>query len=496
MAATAGIKFFWGGDIEYPSGIEVDSQDNVFVVGFLAECDDPSSLYYSTARIGDNNGVDYTSPNTPTACQRTFLAKFNTNGVFQWIHYPYAPIANYPWANHPFSSRNFYIINDVIHWVCSIPPGTYEGGAFSNTNTSLPFLYYLLKYDTSGAFISATPFDLELSNFTSAELRWYRNPYNGYYYAIYLNDSSNNITVIANGNNLNYTLPKIICFNEQGQYQWHREPSGDQIKFDGLTFDNNNNIYLTGIANNFIVHSFLSWNLPGSNTGFASFIMKCNPDITSYSWVTHHSQGSANANNALFYTSSSIYFGGAINQNPLSWNGQTIAGPGANNDADPLLARFDPATGACLGLQRLVGTNGYGDAFTNIVQDAAGDLLLGGYMGLDLTDSNGVQHFTAGGNSDFFVTKYATQACQPLSNESFENESIKVYPNPVKEKLQVVIKENMSYTLYNLLGTVIQKGKLTPQENSINTISLQPGCYVLQLTNGQGNVLQLKMVKE
>lgn len=488
-------KIFGGGSTEYPSGVEVDSQDNVYVIGFFAECDVTTDLYYATARIGDTNGIDYTSANTPTSCQRTFLAKFNSNGLFQWIHYPYSPTDNFPYALHPFSSRNFYIVNDNIYWIASIPPGSYEGGAFSNTNTTLPFLYYLLHYDTSGNFISAIPFDLELSGSTSAELRWYRNPYNGYFYAIYLNNTTNAITVTAGGNTLTYDLPKIICFNQLGQYQWHREPSGSQFTFSSIDFDPNNNTYITGSCNNFIPHSFLGWNLPGSNTGVASYLMKCNPDMSSYSWVTNHSPGSSKPGTQILYTPSKIVFTGAINQSVLTWGSQTQVGPGPNNTFDPLLAFFEPSNGDCMSLHRIVGTNTYDDAFTEIHQDAAGDLILGGFMGLDLTDSNTVQHFTSGGNTDFFVTKFATESCQALSTASFEVATIQAFPNPAKAQVQLTIAENYEYTLYNLLGTVVQKGTLTPQENILSINDLSKGCYLLELKNTT-SLQRLKILKE
>ncbi|SHJ35968.1 T9SS type A sorting domain-containing protein [Flavobacterium haoranii] len=498
-------KVFGGGSSEYPSCIEVDSQDNIFIIGFFAECDLPSDLYYSTARIGDNNGIDYTSPNTPTSCQRTFLAKFNSNGTFQWIHFPYSAIDNFPYSSHPFSSRNFYIIDDEIYWIASIPPGSYEGGSFSNTNNSFPFLYYLLKYDTSGNFISATPFDLELSNYTSAELRWYRNPYNGYYYALYLNNSSNNITVSAGGNNLDYTLPKIICFNELGQYQWHRESTGTNFNFLAIDFDSSNNVFISGATKGTTTDSFLGWTLNGLFTGASSYIMKCNPNLTAYNWVTYYTTPGFIAGyiqqplTSIYYDTfnNELVFGGSIATSTFSWNPVTLTGPGSNNSSDPLLARFDPSNGSCLGMHRIIGTNGYQDAFTSIEQDIAGDLIVGGYMGLDLTDSYGNTSFTSGGNSDFFVTKFANQVCQSLSNESFESDTIEIYPNPTKNILNIInLSENCEYTIFNIMGSKVLYGKVTRESNSIDLSELQSGYYILNLNKSNGLNKTLKVIKE
>jgi hypothetical protein len=201
-------KVFGGGGTDLLSGVGTDNQNNIYVSGRFNQCfnDDGSYPLYSIPRIGDNQGIDYTSQNTWSSCQRMFLAKFDSEGIFQWIHYPHEPL-NRTEAT-AIIVRNFYIVNDSIYWLVALPPGSYEQGAFTNTRTDLPFLYYVLQYDTNAGFVSATPFDLELSAYPSSELRWFRNPYNGYFYARYSN--TNAITANAGGNSLNASLPKII----------------------------------------------------------------------------------------------------------------------------------------------------------------------------------------------------------------------------------------------------------------------------------------------
>ena len=180
-----------------------------------------------------------------------------------------------------------------------------------------------------------------------------------------------------------------------------------------------------------------------------------------------------------------------------TWGSQTISGPGANNSSDPLLARFDPSNGNCLGMHRIIGTNGYQDAFTSIEQDIAGDIILGGLMGLDLTDSYGNTSYTSGGNSDFFVTKFASQVCQPLSNESFDTNSIEIYPNPTKNILNIInLSENCEYTIFNIMGSKVLSGNVSQESNSIDLSELQSGYYILNLINSNGLNKTLKVIKE
>jgi hypothetical protein len=291
-------------------------------------------------------------------------------------------------------------------------------------------------------------------------------------------------------------LPKIICFNSQGQYLWHREPSGSAFSFGSPDFDSDNNIYVLGTSNNFIPTSFLGWTLPGSNTGYSTFLMKCNPEMTSYDWVTYHSPGSSLSSPAVLYTPSTIYCSGSLNNNPFTWNSQSINGPGPNNSFDPLLASFNPQTGDCTGLYRLPGSNGYQDSFTSITQDNAGDIILGGFMGLDLTDAHGTTHYTNGGNSDFFVTKFAAQDCTPLHADSFQKSGIAVFPNPVKEICTVAIDYKSPFKIYNLLGVEVLRGYIDLSKQTIDLSQLSQGYYLLQINTKTGEKTSVKILKE
>ena len=497
-------KVFGGGGLDYPSGVVIDNQDNVYVSGRTTQCSENngSDPYYSIPRIGDNNGIDFTSTNTSTSCQQVFLTKFNTNGVFQWIHFVHNPVSS-SLANNVRIVRNFYIVNDVIHWIVQLPPGSYENGAFSNTNTSLPFLYFVLKYDTSGSFISETVFDLEVSSNISSEVRWYRNPYNGHFYAIHAYNSNSNNTITAGGNTLSNTFSKIICFNDQGQYQWHRETTGTSMNITSIDFDAQNNVYLTGEGNSFFGGSFLGWSV-AANTGATAFVMKCNSDLTSYSWANYYTSNNGIVGAAqglvpqILYNSyiDKVLFSGSIRSGIMNWGTQTINGPGSNNGGDPLIATFDPTTGNCTSLNRLVGNNGFDDGFTKMTIDNNGDLLLGGYMGYQLTDSNNVDYYSNGGNSDFFITKFATQACTPLANETFESQNINLYPNPTNDAVELQnINQEYNYALYTTTGVCVQKGTVGVENNRITMDAISSGMYVLQLNDKNGKTSSYKIIK-
>ncbi len=113
----------------------------------------------------------------------------------------------------------------------------------------MPYREYLLKYNTSGVFTGSVLFDIKINTsngFPDNELRWYRNPYNGNYYVRYDNSGGQSTeTLTVGGTTINAFLPKIICFNAQGQYLWHRGVTGAGLYLTGLAFSPQH-VYVAG----------------------------------------------------------------------------------------------------------------------------------------------------------------------------------------------------------------------------------------------------------
>ncbi|HET8884797.1 MAG TPA: M4 family metallopeptidase, partial [Salinimicrobium sp.] len=84
------------------------------------------------------------------------------------------------------------------------------------------------------------------------------------------------------------------------------------------------------------------------------------------------------------------------------------------------------------------------------------------------------------------------------NSETFGNETssmVQVYPNPVSGNLVNVRMnaENVSYTVYDLVGKVIVKGNLF--NNVIDVSTLSSGIYILKLNDGQKDIVY-KLIKE
>lgn len=105
------------------------------------------------------------------------------------------------------------------------------------------------------------------------------------------------------------------------------------------------------------------------------------------------------------------------------------------------------------------------------------------------------------------VWKYGTDAANTggfsiaahdasLSTTSFDNASFKVYPNPVKNMLNLSYTENMSdVAVFNLLGQQVFSKKINATESQIDMSALTSGTYLVKV-HVDNQVKTLKVVKQ
>jgi Secretion system C-terminal sorting domain len=83
-----------------------------------------------------------------------------------------------------------------------------------------------------------------------------------------------------------------------------------------------------------------------------------------------------------------------------------------------------------------------------------------------------------------------------LASNTFETSSLKTYPNPIKEILNISYDKNISkIVVYNLLGQEVVVKYLNSTEAKIDLSNLTAGNYILKLTS-ENEVKTIKVVKE
>lgn len=112
-----------------------------------------------------------------------------------------------------------------------------------------------------------------------------------------------------------------------------------------------------------------------------------------------------------------------------------------------------------------------------------------------------VKVFPASNPSDFVNLTFYGDAVAGVGVEETEKNSVSVYPNPVSGVLNVKLGELSKEARISILNSVGQEVKhltLTGAQGSasIDVTGLPAGCYFVNVSDAQGNVVRKKFVKE
>ena len=485
-------KIIGGNGIESIDAVQVDSQDNVYITGKVATCDGGGAGNFYYARI-DN---EYQFTNTGSACTLIFLAKFDSNGNLQYVKRPQLPTTS-SLAGTYTRSYNFEIQNDLLYWFVWLPPGVYAEGAFTN-NTTATHAPYVLKYNLDGSFIEAVQLGT-IQGLYDVNLKYYRNLNNGYYYMTLFKVNSGG-TFSINGQPI-VNSAALICYDNIGNLLWKKENNNNNanyMKFFGLDFDPQNNIYIAGSMVGMNMNSFLGYAVSIANT--PAFVMKLDSTADNLLWASNYDSVGSNGYGDLIYNGNEIAYTGWCAGTNFTWGSQSIYVTAANEGQDVLFARFDSTTGNCLSLHKInsnVGTTDYGNA---IAVDASGDYIVGGGFGQNIYDMNNTVATNEGGPTDFFLARFSAQACSTLNTESFEETFIRLYPNPSKGMvtLDYQLETAAQLQVIDVSGRVVLERELVAAETSVQfaTTVMASGVYAVQVLGNSGGVWRSKLIIE
>ncbi len=335
---------------------------------------------------------------------------------------------------------------------------------------------------------------MQLEYSSGGGLKFYKNPYNGNYYFMGRRSPDH---YAAMGGNVITNGFFMGSYDANGQFLWKRESTLAQlggIDPFNLEFDSDNNIYFSGRMVGYSYESFLGYSYPDEI--ISAVIMKLNPTAETVFWATHHNSNS-DQSGAIILKNESLYYTGSSYGQSLIWGNQNIFVSNPNEGQRVLFGKFDKETGACQNLEIIQASpNGYFNKGASLAIDAAGDIIVGGRFGGTQYFPNGNMEFV-GGQSDFFVAKYGTAPCMPMNHYDPIQIPIGVYPNPFDGYLTIDgIQENYQYIIYNITGSTVQEGKVSPNQTIIDASHLNKGMYIIQLINNRGQLTRLKILKE
>lgn len=111
--------------------------------------------------------------------------------------------------------------------------------------------------------------------------------------------------------------------------------------------------------------------------------------------------------------------------------------------------------------------------------------------------------YTANNSPSGTVSQGVQQAYEIYSvgiKETALNISLSVFPNPIVDILTLQISdynnEKLSYHLYDFQGKLLNKGQIIAEQTQINTSSLPPATYFIEVINQENKQVQsFKIIK-
>jgi alpha-tubulin suppressor-like RCC1 family protein len=145
------------------------------------------------------------------------------------------------------------------------------------------------------------------------------------------------------------------------------------------------------------------------------------------------------------------------------------------------------------------GKNTLGQLGLGNTNDTSTPIQIGTDINWDKISASALNAYAINSNFDLFSwgqnysSSPSTISCTTLGISDNLIETIKIYPNPVKEIIYLSKIRNLDYKIYDLLGKIVLEGIIN--ENQINVNSLKNGIYILKLES-EKNTFNQKFIKE
>ncbi|UUC45225.1 T9SS type A sorting domain-containing protein [Flavobacterium cerinum] len=293
------------------------------------------------------------------------------------------------------------------------------------------------------------------------------------------------------GNDANYNM-YLVKYDTNGNEMWVRSTgstTGTQTCARAVKTDSDGNVYTAGFFSDSVNFGNTTLNSSG---GEQQFIVKYNPngDVI---WIRN-----ANApagHNAICSIdtdeNNNLYTTGIFNNAQVDFgNGVVLTNP-VEIDGALFVVKYTPEGEAVWG-RKALSLNKFN--FVNINCVTENDIYISSsYNGTGMTFGN----HTIVKSEENYNQFLAKLAYNPLNTTDWDQNSTKVYPNPVKEQLTISNPEQFkTYRLYTMLGVKVKEGTIREEINTIDLSSLAKGIYLLELANPQSRSETIKIIKE
>ena len=503
-----------GGAQDYAYKLGLDNNGGLYLTVNTLNTSGPYPNTYLPPHFSPTDSLPVVEENTDTqlAHKTGALLKYNTsNGTLAWRKMLQGDVNL---NNRSIDLSQVQVdSNGIIHVLVGFLKGTHlDGMAIVPDDYTDKYKFFIAKFNSAGTVLSAMEIPLGGSFLEHHSDFRYDENLQRYYLAGFRFTASSNVMVNFSYNNTAFQYQAfVLALNNTGTELWRKEvsssPSSGWNEIHDIKIDSDSNIYVAGksFSTSFSQVLLGDYPFPPALNGNVMYLMKLNAS-GAVQWVKTPS----GYTNVLGQSGNEDAYSLAINGNEVAlacqgtytiWDNVSMT-RADNHLSDPVLVRFNKATGNAIAMHDISGTAGYIDALTAVTKDNDGNYVVGGYFRNSLfTTSSAVSAITKvqGQTSftDFFMAKLAAGPCGTLHTEStLGATAFKLYPNPSSGKIYFETAEKLdSYEIFDLQGKRLVTGIINEGQSSISIQNLSSGTYIIKLKTSNGTVMTDKIIR-
>lgn len=361
--------------------------------------------------------------------QSIFIAKYDTSGTFQWVHFPQADTVTVSNSINPggTSNRSSFLGMDAspegrLFVLAHFAPGIFSEAVVSDSMNT----FKVIEYDRHGNYVNDVPFEVNVSiNSMSGnpETQNINNTTNGgfirdhrtgrFYLAMQYSKNRGELTIgntpiesiFNTSNQMNPSLFYAAAFDSLGQNIWVHQSNPSvtcSFMWTRPAIDEEGNLYLGG-AGCWANTSFLDYSINSSSYWVISLT-----EDGELRWGNTAVNGGGSSMRSVGYSEGIAYAADRFREQ-LSWGGETITYPLMNGISPGYLAKFNAATGKALGTIDTFIFTGPSAGISNLAFHE-GKSYAAGEISYSIR-INEEEIFSIGGVFDFFVAKHGSEDC-------------------------------------------------------------------------------------
>jgi len=322
-----------------------DTLGGIYICGYAQANQTNSTIYWDAD----------TSINMTAGNRAVYLAKYNSQGQFQWLQTLDSGSLNIM----GILGNGFSVTPDgQVYWVALLQPGSYNGGNFSITIPN----YYAIRYDANGNYLATIPMDMTLpaSGSKAGKIRWELDPADSRFYAYLFYDTTFGGNLVIGNTTLTAATgtgngKKVLAaFDNNGHNIWVQQGSLNSGGIAAIAFDKQGTIYLSGISDTGSV--FCGDTVVNNSLNNVAFLMAIDTNANLL-WANHSVKNDFIIVNDINVLNNIIISSGGYIGN-LVWNNLTINNPVWPNYMNGYVLRANAVTGNVLQLEDIDATNG------------------------------------------------------------------------------------------------------------------------------------------